>query len=328
MLLSIPQANALIERGAPLIIAGSSDSLAALRRGNWIGGSIPYFITGDGGLCDRTRVFVDEIKLPVVSWSVKSYAAMALNHLALDAYEHGFSYVIIPANSAAHLEYAMNAATYPEVFMKPVIGWISGVHLDDLAFESPVVVDGRTGTIQSTEAIVLHVELPPAVQVMVKTVNLFEPGAGPTLRFSEPGFSASHALIDGKRVELARFMKEHHWDPSIPLVADYAGAHVNVSIKTINEKSGRVSFYAPVFSNVAYRQAAPVADYVAAFSKLVPQGIEPVLSCNCVLNYVYGKLEGRHTGPFTGPATFGEIAHQLLNQTLVYLAAGKNTGPG
>ncbi len=38
-----------------------------------------------------------------------------------------------------------------------------------------------------------------------------------------------------------------------------------------------------------------------------------------MLNYVYGKLEGRHTGKLTGPITFGEIAYQLLNQTLVYL---------
>ena len=42
-------------------------------------------------------------------------------------------------------------------------------------------------------------------------------------------------------------------------------------------------------------------------------------SCNCVLNYLYAGLEGKKTGEFNGPATFGEIAYQLLNQTLVYL---------
>jgi hypothetical protein len=323
MLLSVLQANAIIERGAPLVIAGSGEALAALRPGHWIGGSIPYFITAEGGRCDRTRVFVDEITLPVARWSIRSYDAGGLNRLASDAFENGFSYVIIPANSAAHLEYAMHAAEYPDLFMKPVIGWISGVHLDDLAFEAAVAVDGRTGLVQSTEAIVLHVELPPGFQVMVRTVNLFKPGPGPTLRFSEPGFSASSALIEGKPVALVRFIKDQRWDASLPLVADYAGTHVNVSIKSINEKSGRVNFYAPVFPDVDYRRAAPVKDYVAAFSALVPKGIEPVLSCNCILNYVYGKLEGRQTGPFTGPATFGEIAHQLLNQTLVYLAANK-----
>jgi len=320
MLLSVAQANDLIARGAPLIIAGSCTALAALRPGNWIGGSIPYFITVDGGLCDQAKVFVDEIKMPITDWTIKSYGSMNLNRVAADAFENGFSYIIIPANSGAHLEYAMNAAQYPDLFMKPVIGWISGVHLDDLAFESPVVIDGRTGSVQSTDAIVLHVELPPEVHAVVRTVNLFRPGTGPTLRFSQPGFSASSALIDGKQTELAPFMKKQGWNSSLPLVADYAGTFINVSIKSVNEKTGRVNFYAPVFPNVSYREAEPVDDYVRAFSKLVPQGIEPVLSCNCVLNYVYGKLEGRRTGPFTGPATFGEIAYQLVNQTLVYLA--------
>jgi hypothetical protein len=34
---------------------------------------------------------------------------------------------------------------------------------------------------------------------------------------------------------------------------------------------------------------------------------------------LYGHLEGKRTGSITGPITFGEIAHQLLNQTMVRL---------
>ncbi len=321
MLLSLAQANARIARGAPLIIAGSRPALAQLKPGNWIGGSIPYFVTAEGGCCDRHQVFVDEIKLPVSRWAIKSYAADALGAIATDAFANGFSYVIIPANSEAHLEYAMHAPGYAEIFLKPVIGWISGVHLDDLATDAPIVVDGRTGVFLTNEAIVLHAELAREAQVMVQTVNLFQPGTGLTVRFREAGFSANIALVDGQPVSLARFMKERNWLPDRPLVADYAGTNVNVSIKSVDEATGRVNFYAPVFPDVDYREAAPVGDYVEAFSKLVPTGVQPVLSCNCILNYVYGGLHGRKTGPFTGPVTFGEIAHQLLNQTLVYLAA-------
>ncbi|HXZ96426.1 MAG TPA: hypothetical protein VEG37_05180 [Burkholderiales bacterium] len=39
---------------------------------------------------------------------------------------------------------------------------------------------------------------------------------------------------------------------------------------------------------------------------------------NCALNFLYGKLEGAQAG-LPGPCTFGEIAYQLLNQTMVYL---------
>jgi hypothetical protein len=30
-------------------------------------------------------------------------------------------------------------------------------------------------------------------------------------------------------------------------------------------------------------------------------------------------LEGKKVGAITGPTTFGEVAYQLLNQTMVYL---------
>jgi hypothetical protein len=55
---------------------------------------------------------------------------------------------------------------------------------------------------------------------------------------------------------------------------------------------------------------------IAAAKKL---SLAPAFSCNCVLNYVHGKLEGDQFIPMPGPATFGEIAHVLANQTLVYL---------
>ena len=47
---------------------------------------------------------------------------------------------------------------------------------------------------------------------------------------------------------------------------------------------------------------------------------EPAFCCNCILNYAYGGLEGRRLPAMHGPATFGEIGYQLLNQTLVYLS--------
>jgi len=45
-----------------------------------------------------------------------------------------------------------------------------------------------------------------------------------------------------------------------------------------------------------------------------------VYTCNCILNFLYGELEGKVIGSFDGPVTFGEIAYQLVNQTLVYVS--------
>ncbi len=51
-----------------------------------------------------------------------------------------------------------------------------------------------------------------------------------------------------------------------------------------------------------------------------------LFSCNCILNFVYSNLEGLKTGQMVGPITFGEVAYQLVNQTLVYLTIYNQPG--
>jgi hypothetical protein len=79
--------------------------------------------------------------------------------------------------------------------------------------------------------------------------------------------------------------------------------------------------YAPVFTGKKYCFAEPIEDYAAVFAEKISavKDVNPFFSCNCILNYLYGGLEGKSTPPYTGPVTFGEIAYQLLNQTLVYV---------
>jgi hypothetical protein len=96
---------------------------------------------------------------------------------------------------------------------------------------------------------------------------------------------------------------------------------VNTSIQSVDSVTGAVRFYAPVFKGVQYRHAKIAGDYVNLFteaaSSLDSKSI--YFSCNCILNYLYCNLEGKKTSTLTGPITFGEIAYQLLNQTLVYV---------
>ncbi|EKO38112.1 MAG: hypothetical protein B193_3196, partial [Solidesulfovibrio magneticus str. Maddingley MBC34] len=99
---------------------------------------------------------------------------------------------------------------------------------------------------------------------------------------------------------------------------------VNISFQDVDEVEGLVKFYAPVFSGIRYKHAKPVVDYVKEFNDRLCkecsiESARVAFSCNCILNYLYSELEGKKTDPFTGPITFGEIAYQLLNQTLVYL---------
>jgi hypothetical protein len=312
-------AAALIGAGETLCLGGDASLLETLPAGNWIGGSIPYFMAQDGGETTRERVFVTRIP-PAPAVDIRLYDEAALDRICTDAPDNGFSLVILPAFSQVHSEYARRAPDFPDMYVKPLIGWVAGVHLDDLDRERPQVFDGRRGTRSAEAAVVMHVELPADRYAQVDIVNLFRQGRGDLLRFPETGFSAETCLVNGRAVNFADYLAGIGHDPRFPLVADYSGAMVNVSIKGVDAAAKRVDFYAPVFDDVEYRLADPVGDYEDAFTRALPAGERGVaFACNCILNYLYSELEGKRLEAMPGPMTFGEIAYQLLNQTLVYL---------
>lgn len=316
-----PEAAArLVAKGGFHTVAGDESILARLPQGNWIGGTIAYFMGQDGGETSRDKVFVDTLPTFEQPPQLRLYDMGSLSRVCLDAPEHGYSLIIIPAFSDVHFSFARNAPDYPDMYMKPLLGWIAGVHLDDLGRRVPKVMDGRSGGVRDDVAAVLHVPLPPQRHAHLDILNLFRPGEGDAIRFPQGGFSARECLIDGQPANLAEYLHRHRIDTRLPLVADYSGAMVNVSIKGIDAERQVVDFYAPVFEDMEYRIAAPVNDYVTAFRQALPGNTGQVgFACNCILNYLYSELEGKHTAGITGPMTFGEVAYQLLNQTLVYL---------
>ena len=52
-----------IEAGEFLIIAADEELLTQLPSGNWIGGTIPYFMGEEGGLVSKEHIFVNTIVL-------------------------------------------------------------------------------------------------------------------------------------------------------------------------------------------------------------------------------------------------------------------------
>jgi hypothetical protein len=211
MLHSVDEANRLIMAGKRLHIAGDAAALARLGRGDWIGGTIPYFLTAEGGQADRKRVFVTE--------------------------------------------------------------------------------------------------LPPEVG-----------GGGDRFEFAETGFAAQRCRINGANASFYEYVKTQVVDLRRPLVTDMSGEMINVSFQAIDDATRSVRLYAPVLAGAEYRQAAPLDDYRGSLLEHVAANpVTPVFSCNCILNYLYADLAGDKALSITGPATFGEIAYVLLNQTLVYL---------
>jgi hypothetical protein len=320
MLLKFEVAKEKIKSGKCLALAGDEKLLARLPRGNWIGGTIPYFMDINGGITTKEMIFVQELSCTTKNLKIQFYSENELHNVPVDSPDNGYSIVIVPSGSNAHLKYAQEAPNYPELFFKQIIGWVSGIHLEDIGKEIPKVYNGLTGESSSDKMIALHAFLPANKRASIGILNIFAQGEGDVITFEKEGFSASECLVNGKKRNFADYLTETKTDLRFPLVADYSGTMVNISFQNIDETNKSVNFYAPVFANVTYKLAKPVADYVGEFEKILPAEFNSLdFSCNCILNYLHSNLEGKKTGNITGPITFGEIAYQLLNQTLVYL---------
>ena len=317
MLISLQEASKLVESGKVYHIAATEALLKKLPKGNWIGGSTEYFVAKTGGEISNEKLSV--IELPCEDFSIKAYSTAEIENVATDAFGNGFSIVIIPFDSVVHKDYARNAPGYKDIFMKNTVGWISGMNLG-VAGQTPIAVEGTEAAAYADKAVAIHLKVPDSKSVNVGIINIFsQDKSSPIITFAEEGFSITKCFIDGKETVFADYIAQNKIDTKLPLVGDYAGNGVNVSFKSI--ENGIVHLYAPVFKNIKYRIAASIANYENEFnSKLIPfKGKSSVFSCNCILNFLYGNLEGKRLDTFFGPITFGEVAYQLVNQTLVYV---------
>ena len=312
------EVKALIEAGKTLLLAGSESLLADLPKGRWIGGTIPYFMGDEGGTFTESLIQVHDISAYAEAVTCQNYDEHSIDRVFTEAPDNGFSVIILPFRAPVHFSFAINAPNFEQFAMRPLIGWVCGGKADDLDAVQP-----RTfcaGACFADQAVVMHVTLPASKIAEVGIANPFEPGEGDVLQFPADGFSAKTVLVNGQESAFVDYIRAKQLDTRLPLVADYFGAYINVCIGKVTDQE--VQFFAPVFQGIEYRHAMPIADYKTAFEQVMPQGLSSdtlAFSCNCILNYLYLGLEGKTLEPFRGPVTFGEIAYQLLNQTLVYL---------
>jgi hypothetical protein len=321
---SVEELSKEINSGKRLLVSGDEEKLKLLPKGDWIGGTIPYFMSPAGGVTTKDMLFATELPSTCRKIETKFYNETNISSIYSEIPTHGFSFIVLPATTKIHLSFATGAPDFEDFAARPLIGWVSGIHLNDLGRTSAKVVNGRTLEMSDNKAVVMQVSLDPSFACEIGIVNIFSQGGGDIIEFSETGFSVIDAIVNGSKVNFAEYVKNNSINLKLPLVANYAGAMINVSFQNIDEQKKSVNFYAPVFKGVSYRQASTVDDYVKTFTKSVPPGSDEILfSCNCILNYLYSELEGKKTGSILGPMTFGEVAYQLLNQTMVYLKVFK-----
>lgn len=316
-LFSVDQVIEKISRGETLILAGDEKVMSQLPQGNWIGGSTPYFMGDQGGEFSQDNIYVTQIPSNISFSRVALYDDRNVENIYKDLPEKSFGVVIMPAFSAVHVTFSNNAPNFEHFAMNPLIGWISGFNLKEIGKLKPKVFDGRNGQSDENTAIVMQLTLPEDKTIELGIINLFKEGDGDVIEFTETGFSASKAIVNGQTVDFVQYCKEKAIDPKVPLVSNYFGAHINTSFQSLDGDA--VRFYAPVFKGQKYCQAVNIEDYASTFESSIDLDGETLFfSCNCILNYLYGELEGKTVKSIKGPVTFGEIAYQLLNQTLAY----------
>ena len=178
MLRTVEEVNRLLAQGKRLHVAGDAAVLECLAKGDWIGGSIPYFLTADGGRVDRERAFVTELPPEVEQISIDFVSPDRLADVAAKAPGYGFSLIAVPAMSDIHVRYAVEAHDLPDIFASPLIGWVAGVHLDDLGKAKPVVFNGQTGESATDRIVALRAHVTDRVKPRIGIINLFEQDSG------------------------------------------------------------------------------------------------------------------------------------------------------
>lgn len=323
-LMTLDEASALIREGAVLSIAGAEALLDRLPAGQWVGGTSHYFLTEEGAIKTSEKVFVTRLPSGLGA-KIVYYPPGTLHRLVDEAPENGFSLVVIPTASEALQQFSEQGRFWHDIFLKPVIGWVSGIDLDQLGRQRAAIYHGLSRRRLREGAVVLHVTLPDDLLAAIEAVNIFEPDLRYVLRFPRTASSVTDCTVNGQPRRLADFLIEQgNSEGRLPMIGNFAGARVNVSCQSIDVTNGRVQLYAPVFPDVEYFLARPLSDYVGHLAEeMHKREVRDVwFSCVCVRNYLHGELEGRRTGSLQGPGSFGEIAYQLHNQTLVALTIG------
>ncbi len=310
---------AFIKQGFILALAGDEKALSKLPNGNWIAGTIPYFINADGGTFEQTKIFVNKLSTNT-NFKIIDYSEKDIANIAKDSFDNGYSLLILPPFQKVHETYALQTENLEGLYNNPIMGWVAGTYLN--SEDTPKTFNGQTGEISAEKGIAIHVELPENKFAQINIINIFEKNdESDEIKFYHDGFDASSCMINGKDQNLADYIIDNKINTQLPLQSDYMGAAINVSIKEIDAENKKVSFFAPIFKNNSYKFPKNVSDYTQEFGKHTKDiHVNNEFSCLCILNYLYGELENKKIINFTGPATFGEIAYILVNQTLVTLS--------
>src|SRR5207249_9357516 len=106
----------------------------------------------------KQELVTDERAAPKIS----VYDRKTIDRVTADAPANGYTFLMMPAFSEVHLAYGKDATHFKGLFAHPIIGWVTGIHLNDLCKEKPKVFNGKTGEVFADKALDGNVSLSDA----------------------------------------------------------------------------------------------------------------------------------------------------------------------
>lgn len=320
-LYDIAEVVRLIYQDSTLIIAGDEELLDLLPKGNWIAGSACYFSQEERVMYTKDQLFVWDISEVAQDVKICTYNEATIHTIGEDGFDNGFTFLIMPVIQPILSTYALNSRSYKNIDKNPVTGFVSLVPMEDIE-KVPAKVYNGTFDQNYGDAAALHVKLPETKRARLELINFFEQDTTlGDITPMEEGFRIKDCYIDGKKTNLADYIREQQIDVSLPLTFMEDNTLVNISIYGIDHQKKIVLLSTPVFRDKTYHFARSFdhSRYAEHYTKQIPKNTSTIAySCVCLWHYRYGALEGKSLklpGIFTG----GEIAYHLYNQTAVNL---------
>jgi hypothetical protein len=311
-----------IRQGRIMHLCGNEQLLKDLPKGNWVAGTSPYFMDEVGKVCD-SKIYVDDFSFIAEECEVITLDETNIAEIAKrNKYDNGFIFIILPIDSKVYFTFANSSLEYESIYDNPVVGYVSSVHVEDYGKLQPKVAAGCSGgTLYDNKAAVMYVKVSDRLRVRTEIINLDTiDDTTPSLKFPKSGFVQSDCLIDGKPGNIASYLEAvkgriGHYPQ---LITSQNGALVNRDIKSVNVETGEAEFFSPAYDSDVYYLVKTNNDYFATFNRRLGRKTDVIACLSCTSYFLEGDFEYRHID-FNGVYTFGEIAYQLLNKTIVTL---------
>ena len=310
-----------IKQGRIMHLCGNEHTLKDLPKGNWIAGMSPYFMDNVGKICDN-KIYVDDFSFIAEECEVTTFDESNISEIAKrNKYTNGFIFVVLPIDSEVYYTFANHSLEYEDIYDNPVVGYVSSVLLSDYGKVQPKVAIGSEGVLHDNKAAVMYVKVSDRLRVRTEIMNLDTiDDTTPSLKFPKTGFKQSDCLIDGKPGNIASYLEAvkgriGHYPQ---LITSQNGALVVRDVKSVNVETGEAVFFSPAYESDVHYIVKQNNDYLATFNRRLGRKTDVIACLSCTSYFWQGDFEYRHID-FNGVYTFGEIAYQLLNKTIVTL---------